>query len=242
MWSRTAILAAVVFVGLAQSGSAKDLVIVESSAPEFKQGQVVDGGKSLTLGAGTRIVMIGDDGKVIKLDGPFKGVPDGSASASAGDPQVVAAISRLFNTQGAETSALGTFRSASPLEGGRAGDPPDAWSIDIARGETQCAESGVPPMLWRAEPGRDATVLVQRAGGVGGLVRFPAGIQSAAWPADVPLDDATEYLIRDSADAWSRSWTLHIVPASASSDISRVAWMADHGCTRQAKTLLTSLY
>ena len=233
------LLAAAALLASMTGAQARDLVVVESTAPDLPAGRVVNGSAPLSLKAGTRVTLIGDDGKVIKLDGPFNGAVGNSAKS--GDPAVVAAISRLFEGQTAENTSLGTFRGGSHSVKGDA-VPADALAIDIRRPGTQCVAAGTGPTLWRADAGREATVALQQLpGGPGGLVRFPTSAETAAWPVSVPIADNVEYLVRDASDAWSNTLRLRLLPASAADGLHRVVWMADNGCTGQARALLATL-
>lgn len=234
------LLAAAALLAAMTGAQARELVVVESTAPDLPAGRIIDGSAPLSLKAGMRVALVADDGKVIKLEGPFIGTVSGGGAG--GDRAVVAAISRLFDGGPAESASLGTFRGAGPQADGREASTADIFAIDIRRTGTQCAATGGLPTLWRAETGRETTVTLQQLpGGPGGLVRFPAGVATAAWPAAVPVADDGEYLVRDAGDAWSNTLRLRILPASVAEGASGVAWLADNGCASQARALLATL-
>jgi hypothetical protein len=246
IWTVTAI--AFSFLLAAQAAFAGQVVVVDSSMPALAPGKVIDADSSITLPAGARVTVVGDDGRMQTLKGPFSGAV-GARSGAGGNPAVVDTLSRLFSSP-AETAALGTFRGAEPQLGGFRGagsagggaDAPELWAINVQRAGEQCVPAaGGLPTLWRPDAVREATVVVQRLpDGPGGLVRFAAGSQSVPWPAGVALQDG-DYTLRDSADAWASTVSLRVVPAELEDDVRRVVWMADHGCSRQAKALLANM-
>lgn len=239
-------ITAFIFLVSANVASARQLVVVDSTVPELAPGKVLTAGTPVILPPGAKVTLVGDDGRMQKVEGPFSGTLGGGPAQAGGDPAVVDTLSKLF-TSPTETAALGTFRSAEPqMSGfrgtGSTGDPsaPDLWAINVQRGGDQCIQPRTQPMLWRPDAVREATVAVQRLpDGPGGLVRFSAGAQSVAWPGGVPVQDGN-YVLRDSADAWKTTLSLRVVPDGLSGEINRAVWMADHGCESQAKALITS--
>ncbi|MBK8175109.1 MAG: hypothetical protein IPK66_07550 [Rhodospirillales bacterium] len=245
------IATAALLVVLGTRGSlAADLVVIESTAPGLVPGQIVGTGTPITLASGTGIKVVAEDGRVQSLTGPYSGALTASPGGG-GDANVVIAIARLFNTPTAETSALGTFRGAASPGGGFRGPAPDngasseasagSWLIDVRSPAPQCVPTATAPQLWRMDAVRDATLVVERApDGNGALVRFPAGETTAAWPDGVAVE-TSDYLVRETADAWANTVKLRVIPAGAARDIEQVVWMSDNGCASQAKALLTAL-
>jgi hypothetical protein len=58
------------------SANARQLVVIKSSSPSIKSGQILDSTKPLNLGKDVKLTLIADDGRVTKLAGPFSGLPD----------------------------------------------------------------------------------------------------------------------------------------------------------------------
>lgn len=239
---KSLLLGAALVFGGAQVCDARQLVVIDSSSPQYKAGQVIEGSQRLQLSSGSRLTIVGDDGKVIKLEGPFTGVVGtGGDAGGTGGVVVVEAISKLFSGETPETGALGTFRGARGA--GQAGTKaPDVWAIDVSQSETQCVPGGMVPTLWRSQASRELTVAVEYlTSKTGALVQFPAGVDVVAWPAQVPLEDGGRYSIRDSNDTWRSGLTLRVIPVEQTSTIGRAAWMAENGCAAQARTLMANL-
>ena len=72
-------------------------------------------------------------------------------------------------------------------------------------------------------------------------VAWPTGVSTLIWPSKVTLSDGVQYLARLKNSRTARRLIVHLVPGDLPSDAHRVAWMADKGCQKQAKRLLTRL-
>lgn len=239
MSSRLALIAALFVLLWPQVGETSQLVVIESTGSEISPGQVIDGAKSLSLPAGAQVTLVGEDGTLTKLKGPFSGAPVGG-SAGEGDKKVVAALSRLFASSAPGTSSLGAFRSYGASADGL--NPPDIWAVNVYRSESLCIPEGVTPMLWRPDPGRDLSLVVLHLStGKEDTVGFAANTQDTSWPKQVPILDGGEYSLRDGANMWERKLVLKSVPKDLPTEAHSIAWMADHGCLRQAKVRVAKL-
>ena len=233
-----AFLASLVLLALAlgaHGALAGQLVVVDSTAPGFVSGQVLDGSEPVELAAGTRITVIAEDGTVKTEEGPFSGRLESSGSAKGGR-SVVGSLSRLIGGGSAASKTIGAMR-ASPRR-----EPPDPWAVDVFRPGIHCAIEGTVPRLWRHNPAR-AMTLVMKTLPYGAKVAtdWPAGVAAIDWPEGLALEDGVAYLARKAKGMTATRVTLRLVPADLPSAAHRVAWMADAGCTRQAKALLASL-
>jgi hypothetical protein len=218
---------------------AADMVIVESTAPDLHAGQVIASGKTLNIPAGAKVAIVGEDGKVIKLSGPFSGIA-APATAASSEKGTVQALSRLFADKGPAADSWGTFRGAEIA--GDGDTPPDVWSIDVRRSETACVPAGTQPVLWRADASQPMSgILLLETTGREGPIDLGAGQQTLAWPQTPEIVDGGAYAIRDADGSGERRLFLRVIPAGTPNGIQQVAWMSDAGCLRQAKALLTQI-
>lgn len=224
-------------IGAAQ---AADVVVVESTAPELPAGQVIKAGTPIRIPAGARIAVVGEDGKVVKLAGPFSGVA-APATAAASDKGTVQALSRLFADKGPAATSWGTFRGDIASDD-TAGTPPEVWAVNIMRSETVCLPAGTRPMIWRPDASQPmSAILLQLSSGREGSIALDAGQQSLPWPSAPEIVDGGEYAIRETGGNGVRRLFVRLIPASQESGVPQVAWMSDAGCLRQAKTLLAQV-
>lgn len=225
------------------AASGAQLVVVESTAARFPPGFIVDAAKPVTLGVGERLALVGEDGGLIRVQGPSSGLPFPANSSASGERGVVQALSRLFasDKQAAARAAWGGFRGDAP-QGLEAADPSEVWAWNLYRSDIICAPVGTEPTLWRPDPGRDRGVLLLHLStGKEAEAEFAAGQQTVPWPKAVPLLDGGEYVVRDTANLWERRLTLRVIPAGEVRDIQRIAWMSNAGCLRQARLLVGRL-
>lgn len=231
------------FIGHAAASGAQ-FVIVESTAARLPPGSIVDAAKPLTLVAGERLALVGEDGAVVRLQGPSSGLPIPSDSSASGERRVVQALSRLFASeqQAPRWAAWGGFRGNEAPQGLEAATPSDVWAWNLYRSDVLCAPAGIEPSLWRPDTDRDRRiVLLHLSTGKEAEAEFAAGQETVPWPKAVPLLDGGEYSVRDASNLWERRLTLRIIPAGEGRSIQQIAWMSDAGCLRQARLLVGRL-
>ena len=234
---RQVFLVFMVLAGWAASSQAAELVVIASSDPSIKVGVVIDGVRPMRVAAGASVVMISSAGKTIKLSGPYSGAPDTSAPSS--DKQLVDSLSRLITEEAKSPTTLAVFRSGfKPLPTGR----PDIWGIDIARGGNYCLRTDRPAMLWWAAARSGAVVGFASTGDNARSARitWPRGKRYLVWPKELTLSDGATYVAR----FWSQDngeQLLTLLMPKLDTDAHRAAWMAEHGCTRQALRVLAAM-
>ncbi len=235
---RFILASALVLLGVigAQWALAGQLVVVDSTAAALLPGQVLDGSKPLSLNAGTQVTVISEDGKVSTFKGPFSGLPaSGGGGGGGSGGGLLASLSKLVGDQGGSGS-LGVMRAV------KAGEAPDPWVIDVLRSGSHCVRAGVAPVLWRPGTRKGAKLTLKPLPkGKRTSIDWPAGMDGIDWPEGLALADGGRYLVKMSGRMTAAKMVIHIVPADLPSDAHRVAWMADKGCTGQARALLAGL-
>ena len=232
-----AMLLLMVLTGIAPASRAGELVVIASTDPAVKSGSIVDGNRSLEIAADASVVLISSTGKRIELSGPYMGAPEASASKSGS--RLVQSLSQLINTHGHTPEKLAAFRSADRKAPAAR---PDIWGVDIAHAGTYCLRPDQAVMLWWDEA--RASALVSLSGPAGEArevrIRWPGGQRSLAWPQALVLADGATYLVRFRAtDPGIALITLQMPPLGT--DAERAAWMAEHGCIRQALEVVDAI-
>jgi hypothetical protein len=216
-------------------GAAAELLVLSSTAPDIKTGEIVDGAMSLSLPAGARVTLVGQDGQTVTLEGPFEGVPSGGAAA--GDPGLLAKLSALVGGPSQDASSLGAVRSAG---GGTKSAGP--WVVDISRSGHHCVKADGAPELWR--PGKDqaGTLALKRLSPAKRTkTTWPRGQATLPWPERMSFTDGATYMARMRGGSTAKRLVMHVVPADLPNDVHRAVWMADAGCVGQARRLLATL-
>jgi hypothetical protein len=225
------VLAALIF---AAAANAAELVITESTIIGFEPGMVIDGGQELSIRKGHKISLISPNGKVIKLNGPYKGVPD-PADKSADASKLVTALSTLVSGQGRDSSQLGAIRDAASARGA------DPFRIDVASGGDQCVVTGKPTILWLPGGAPVSSLWIARAGSSeAAMVKWPEGEAQTPWPANLPVVDGAAYQILRQPAKEESEIRLHVVAAETGNNAELAIMMQEKNCLTQAFALLTN--
>ena len=225
-------LLAVMFLGTAIE--AAELVITESTIIGFEPGMVIDGGQELSIRKGHKISLISPTGKVIKLKGPYKGIPD-PADKSADASKLVTALSTLVSGQGRDSSQLGAIRDAASARG------TDPFRIDVVSGGDQCVVTGKPTILWIPGGAPVSSLWIARAGSSeAAMVKWPEGEAQTLWPSNLPVVDGAAYQVLRQPAKEESEIRLHVIAAETGNNAELAIQMQERNCLTQAFALLTN--
>jgi hypothetical protein len=210
-------------------------VVVESTTDVLQVGQLLDSSQTVTLPPGTFVTLIGDDGKIIRLVGPYTGQA-AQVEPIVRNPNLVGTISHPVGGKESDGISFGGIRNADPA------DPPGSDEIDVSRTGHHCLIRGELPSFRRGKGVRSHSYVIKdAAAGISASVSFDSDAVTAPWPAELkPRDNAT-YWLWDPDEPSAKRLTVHLRAARGSRDIWQVARLADIGCTQQARTLLKEL-
>jgi hypothetical protein len=225
--------ATIMALGCAAAASARaEAVVVSSTAPAYRLGQVVPDGQAIQLPDGASAMFLFASGRTLRVRGPFEGDLD-----KAPDKEARAGSSGLLGSERFMQSDLGAARAM--------GNPLDkaverAFTIDPAVSGTYCVKAGSPPVLRRPdEPGLTQIVLQDVGRSASAKVTW-TGAASAPWPRELALADGTEIRVAG-PDGKPRN-TLRFRQVDAASGSAALAVrMASAGCSGQAGAVLASL-
>ncbi len=227
---------AIAFVAFGSPARADEpsLVVLKVAGVALKPGDKIPGSQKLTLAAGQNVSLIGPDGKMIVIQGPY----DGPAAkvADVKSASVTDMLGPLVASAKVETATPGVIRAAT-----EAGPDSTPWVLDSSKGGDFCVHQAVDYDLWRADSGAADTVTIQAESGSSApvLVQFDAHKSRAALPDSLTFVDGAKYKL--TADGKTTEITAHTVPETVPLDRTAAAWfMSDH-CEAQAKALLKTL-
>ena len=179
---------AIFLVGAAMPAVAGELVIVASSAPDFKPGQIIKTDAAIEVPAGTRITVVSQAGKSLTLKGPHAG-PPGLRSEGGGDGGLISSLSGLLLGSGKEKS-LGAVRAGRELS-----PPTEPWMINVHRSGRHCFQAARSAKLWRAETAKKWVFsLKNMVDKTKSVADWPAGLETLDWPSKVTLGDGVTYM------------------------------------------------
>lgn len=233
------VMAAAVFL-TGMPASAMELVVFQASGTDLQPGQIVDGSAPLQLKDGQLVSLIAPNGQIIDLKGPYNQVPNLKAEIQEG---VTASLKALVVAKRTDDSSFGVSRSATDVikSAREKGWVPDPWLINVALSGNQCQRLGQPVVFWRPEKERTAKLTLKVGKDIWEAeTNWPGGAEKLASPAELPLVDSEVYTVRLS-DGDAVSFTLHLIPATVSTDGMRAGWMNAKGCDAQALALLSKL-
>ena len=205
-----------------------DMVVMEARGVKLQQGQIIDGSANLTLADGQQVSLMMQDGKVVKLRGPWD-KPAAPAETAAG-ANVQLAL-QLLVTQQSSRERAGVSRGGAGLV-----VPPDPWVVDVSSSGLRCLEADSSITLWR--PDAKASVPVEVAPNDRSWkadTQWNAGVDRLPLGHSVPLRRRTAYVVR--VDGKDTNITLISLPTSLTNDAMRASFMMENGCDAQAKAL-----
>jgi hypothetical protein len=228
------LLLSVFLVLAAVSAQAEDLVVIRSTTPKVAVGEVVPSGAPLAIPGDAEVVLLGVTGRVVRLAGPFSGVPPFGEGATPPRDELIKNLRTLLTSnQVIEVRGLETTPSR-PARATRN----DLFAVDVGSAGTQCLADDAPANLIR-DPAATGIVMVRpKTGGGTATINWPSGAARVPWPQTSPLASGATYLLFRPAVQGSTS-TINVLHWSAvESDIDTVALLAQHDCADQARFLL----
>ncbi|MDS4042243.1 MAG: hypothetical protein RKP20_13805 [Candidatus Competibacter sp.] len=226
------VLAGLVLLAESPPVAAQQWVVVAAEGVSLQPGTLLDGKRPVKLAEGARLTLLAEDGKTLKLTGPYAGTPEKSGDATDVRGENLTVIAGLLQGQQQSTSMLGAMR------GNAARLAPTADLIDMDNPGARCLY-GDPVVLWRGNPAASEQVTLADAQGAR-LASFtwPTGEARLAVP-DRYFENGKSYLLQRT----SRPVTLEVrkSPSLPDNPAALVAWMASNGCKAQALSVLGGL-
>jgi hypothetical protein len=225
--------------GLTQSpAAAEPLIVLKSNADNWRAGTMIDGATVLTLAEGQQLIVLSESGKEMTIAGPYSAAPLPAKLAPSGQ-SLLDSLSPLFTGTSKDETVIGAFRA------------PDedretlAWTIDAAvlaeRSRIVCRDGDEILRLGRPEDVGSTTVLLERLGSaLRAEIIFSGDASAVPWPDVVPTDDRIRYRLTTHNEA--SEFAIALLPAGLPTPAHRAAWMADHGCSLQARRLIILSY
>ena len=226
---------AIAFVAFGAPARADEpsLVVLKVTGVAMKPGDKIPGSQQLKLADGQNVSLIGPDGKMILLKGPYEG--PAAKVADVKTASVTDMLGPLVASAKVETATPGVIRNAA-----EAGPESTPWVLDTSKGGDFCVHQAVDYDLWRADTAAAETMTIQAdAGGAPVTVQFDAHKARAALPDSLTFVDGAKYKL--TGGGTTTEITAHTVPETVPLDRTAAAWfMSDH-CEIQAKALLKTL-
>jgi Domain of unknown function (DUF4384) len=223
---RAALLAATAAVSLVLGRAfAEDAVLLTSTVPGYVPGMVVSATDRLSVPEGASATLLFQSGEMMRLGGPFEGTLGQQQVKATGNS--VAMLADLFRLHGVDATMIGGTRSTNVA---RSGLSIEDVLIDAERSGTYCVEPST--SVWITRPPGDARMYAVRRKGNTRTLGWPSGAERVEWPADVPIEDGSQFEI--ATDGAARATvTFRAMPSSVGPGPATVATGILLGCREQ---------
>ncbi|MDG4552958.1 MAG: hypothetical protein P9E24_01715 [Candidatus Competibacter sp.] len=238
----TASLGLVLSLGASPPVEAGQWVVIAAEQSSLRKGALLDSKQPVKLAEGAQLTLLAEDGKTLKLIGPYSGVPD-SGGSKGEESSNLEAISRLLRGHRESASTLGVMRGGSSLGVMRGGGLRDASTtnlINVDHSGDHCL-TGETVVLWRGGIAHSEQVtLLADAHGTPPLASFTWPASEARWPlSSGSFEDGKSYLLQRSGQ--SIRLRIHKRMEPAANPAALAGWMANNGCKAQALSVLATL-
>jgi len=232
--------AAILMTTVAFAANAKqnsyEMVVLHVEGAALKRGAMIDGNQPLALKAGSKVTLVGADGKTVTLQGPSTGKPvdlaSGSAAGAKSSKKVVAILGALLSSDERSTHALGVVQSAGPAGSDKL---PNEWAVNVAQSGTKCI-GGDTVSLWRGDASQAATLQIRPAQSARtAKAEWPAGQEYLSVSRKV-FENGQNYIIN--VNGRSAEMKFNVMPAGLTTPSEQAAWMADQNCRDQALAMV----
>jgi len=224
-------LAGLILLGGPSLATAGQWVVIAAEQTSLQPGALLDGDKLLKLAEGEQLTLLAEDGKTLKLAGPYSGAP-GNGSAAGIPTDNLIAIASLLQGHQQSASMLGVMR------GNDLRLPLTADLINVDSSGERCL-SGDPVVLWRGNAvNAEQITLTDAQGGQIASLTWPVGKAELPAPGRY-FEDGKSYLLQRAGKPVSLR--VHKAATLPGNPAALAAWMAKNGCKAQALTVLGGL-
>lgn len=217
--------------------AASGFVVIASIDSTIPRGAVLEPAQAINLDAGAALTVISANGRVIQLKGPYEGTID--SDTNSGSTDILQSISSLVKYSKDEDLSLAGFRNISL---NTESNLIEIWGVDIENSGQYCLQADLPlNLLWPAAFKGAIISLSNDKTLEQAKFRWATKQPHIAWPTGFKIDEDTTYTIKNNVAKESTQFSLKTLPADIESDMSRIVWMFENACQRQAIRLLKEI-
>jgi len=234
-------LVSLVLLGASPLVEAGKWVVIAAEQSSLQKGALLDSKQTVKLAEGAQLTLLAEDGKTLKLIGPYSGTPDPGGS-KVGEGSNLEAISRLLRGHRESTSTLGVMRGGSSLgvmRGSGSREPSTADLVDVDSSGERCLTKD-PIVLWRGNSthSEQVTLVADAYGAPLASFTWPAGEARWSLPSR-SFEDGKSYLLQRAGQ--SIRLRIHKRMEPLANPAALAGWMAKSGCGAQALSVLATL-
>lgn len=225
--------ASAVLVALTPLAAGAEVVVVASNTPAYAPGAMLTDNADIKLGPKARITVIAGNGKYRVLNGPFSG-PHGVTSDQNTSSRALTVLASLVRTTVRDDNSVAAIRNAP-------GSQRPAFAVDWRRSATHCLVSGTDVQIWRPRKRGETAITIVSPDGARGDISWPTGKQVGSWPVAVKIESGKTYKIGRTGSQFAKEILMRVIPGTATTPVERAIWMAENGCSIQARRYLSGL-
>lgn len=217
-----------------QPALAQNLVVLESTLPNYALGTEVSADAALNLPDKSRLVLVTEDGRSVVLAGPYQGNAKSKLGAGGGGNKAFStALASLVRSAQEETSSVGAVRAAG------IGTHDEALMVNLSESGDYCVADPAKLMMtrYKHETGPKLSITVV-ADSSEVQIAWPSGTDRTAWPAAAKFDDGAKFIVSQDGKDSRTLITLVKVSGSYPTLAHEAVEMANAGCAEQARMLL----
>jgi len=211
-------LGAAVIALATTTASVATVLVVRAAGPSAKlypRGKALPDSAKIQLQSGDSVMLLKPDGtRTLRGPGTF-------ALASTGAPANAANRRARF----------------SALRSGAVRLNPSPWNLDVTQSGKLCVATANTLNLWRPEA-ESAIQMTVKGSGVEHTIDWPAGKDTVAWPASLPVTSGAEYQLSQPESGDSARVTFVTVTNPPSDPIGTAQTLIANGCENQLDVLV----
>ena len=187
------------------------------SAKAYPPGKTLPDSANLSLKGGDVVTLLGpSSAQTLRGPGNFEAKQVSLASANG------------------KRGRFGALRTAQVVRN------PSIWDLDVTQSGTMCVSSKSKLSMWRPDATAAARLTIRSADGKSQQMDWAAGKTSAAWPAALPIANASQYQI-EWPNSGEKSDIKFVTVSSVPADLIGAAQvLIEHGCQNQLDLLVES--
>lgn len=229
-------LAPVLMIASLASAAGAEVLVVRASGPSAKAypaGKAIPDNARITLKANDSLVLLDARG-TRTLRGPGTFTPSGPAQAAQGS--VLASAATAGSSRRARIGAV-----RKPMQAGTARSP-SIWHVDVARSSNICLADPTNVTLWRGDASKAAPLTVTRPGdGATRQLNWAKGQTTLGWPADLAIQDGSDYRLSWPGAAQPTSLKFRTLPAKPGGLEEMASSLIQNGCEAQLDVLIETV-
>lgn len=201
------------------SASVATVLVVRAAGPSAKlypRGKALPDSAKIQLQPGDSVMLLKPDGtRTLRGPGTFS----------------------LASSGGGQANTANRRARFSALRSGAVRLNPSPWNLDVTQSGKLCVVSADKLNLWRPEAD-SAVQLTVRGGGVEQTIDFPAGKDTVAWPASLPITSGAEYQLSQAESGDTARVTFVTVSNPPSDPVGTAQTLIANGCENQLDVLV----